>query len=238
MTPASSRFLIVNADDFGKAAAINDGIRGAHQGGIVTSASLMVHWRAATDAALYARSAPALSVGLHVDLGEWFYDGRHWVERYQVVDVNDHSAVAGEVVEQLGRFQALMGRAPSHLDSHQHTHRREPVRSLLLEFAHRLGVPLRHHSHVRYEGAFYGQSSRGEPYPQAITVEALLDIIDRLPEGWTELDCHPALEAVDDVYGPERAQELETLCDPRVRSRLNAADVELRTFNDVASSGP
>ena len=36
------RYLIVNADDFGLSEGVNRGIVRAHEGGIVTSASLMV----------------------------------------------------------------------------------------------------------------------------------------------------------------------------------------------------
>ena len=39
------------------------------------------------------------------------------------------------------RFAALLGRDPTHLDSHQHVHRREPVRSVLLELGCRAGRP-------------------------------------------------------------------------------------------------
>src|SRR3712207_7115710 len=45
----------------------------SYEGGIVTSASLMVRWPAATEAAAYAREHRDLSVGLHLDLGEWVY---------------------------------------------------------------------------------------------------------------------------------------------------------------------
>ena len=67
------RSLIVNADDFGQSTAINRGIIRAYEQGVVTSASLMVLWPAAKEAANYARLHPSLSVGLHVDLAEWSY---------------------------------------------------------------------------------------------------------------------------------------------------------------------
>ncbi|HEU4340947.1 MAG TPA: ChbG/HpnK family deacetylase, partial [Candidatus Binatia bacterium] len=63
-TPA--KYLIVNADDFGQSHGINRGIITAYGDGIVTSASLMVRWPAAADAAAYARKQPGLSVGLHI----------------------------------------------------------------------------------------------------------------------------------------------------------------------------
>ena len=51
----SSKKLIVNADDFGQSAGINSGIIRAHEEGIVTSASLMVRYATAADAAAYAK---------------------------------------------------------------------------------------------------------------------------------------------------------------------------------------
>jgi predicted glycoside hydrolase/deacetylase ChbG (UPF0249 family) len=71
---AAARFLIVNADDLGQSAGATRGILAANDEGIVTSGSLMVRWPAAADAAA-ARSRPRLSVGLHVDLGEWALRG-------------------------------------------------------------------------------------------------------------------------------------------------------------------
>jgi predicted glycoside hydrolase/deacetylase ChbG (UPF0249 family) len=68
---SAAKYLIVNADDFGQSPGINRGIIEAHEQGIVTSASLMTRWLAAGEAALYAKQFPKLSVGLHLDLGEW-----------------------------------------------------------------------------------------------------------------------------------------------------------------------
>jgi len=41
--PDQPRRLIVNADDFGRSASINDAVIRAHRGGILTTASLMVN---------------------------------------------------------------------------------------------------------------------------------------------------------------------------------------------------
>src|SRR5688572_29103796 len=124
------RHLIVNADDFGQSAGVNKGVLRGCDEGIVTSASLMVHWPAAADAAEAALARPDLSVGLHVDLGEWRLAAGEWVPIYQVVPLVDADAVRTEIARQLEAFRHLMGHDPSHLDSHQHVHRREPVRSV------------------------------------------------------------------------------------------------------------
>ena len=60
--------LVVNADDFGLSARINEGIVLAHRAGIVTAASLMAVGRAFEQAAQCCRTVPALDVGVHLTL--------------------------------------------------------------------------------------------------------------------------------------------------------------------------
>jgi predicted glycoside hydrolase/deacetylase ChbG (UPF0249 family) len=127
--------LIVNADDFGLSISVNDGIVRAHTDGIVTSTSLMVRQPAAEAAAAAARTLPGLSVGLHVDIAEWERHGDAWRTLYEWAAPDDPEAVRTEVQAQLERFERLLGRMPTHLDSHQHLHRSEPLRSTLLAIA-------------------------------------------------------------------------------------------------------
>jgi predicted glycoside hydrolase/deacetylase ChbG (UPF0249 family) len=226
------RYLIVNADDFGQSAGVNGGIVEAHERGVVTSASLMVRWPAAAEAAAYCRRRPQLAVGLHLDLGEWACRGGTWVALYEVVPADDASAVAREVTRQLEAFRDLVGRAPTHLDSHQHVHRSGPARSAVWQAARALGVPVRHFCPgVRHCGDFYGQTGDGQPFPEGVTVERLLVILAGLPAGVTELACHPGDgEGLDSMYRTERAQEVRALCDARVPAALTAGGVSLCSF--------
>jgi len=229
---AAKRYLIVNADDFGQSHSVNWGIIEAHERGIVTSASLMVRWPAAAEAAVYSRQHPNLSLGLHVDFGEWAYRGEHWVPLYQVLPSNDTTAVADEVSRQLTTFRRLVGKEPTHIDSHQHVHLREPLRTVLTAVARELTVPLRHCSaDICYRGDFYGQTAHGTPFPDAISVDGLLKILATLPPGCTELGCHPGVgDDLDTMYCRERAEEVKVLCDPRVRTSIVAMGIELRSF--------
>ena len=231
----AARYLIVNADDFGQSFGVNRGIIEAHERGIVTSASLMVRWPAAASAADYARNH-RLGVGLHIDLGEWEYHQGAWSIRYQVVPPEDAKAVGAEVFRQVAAFHDLVGRDPTHLDSHQHAHRDEPLHSILRELADRLGVPLRSYSaHVNYCGDFYGQTSKGEPLPEAISVTGLSHVLNTLPAGFTELACHPGLDGdVKSMYRWERAEEVKALCDPRIRELIAAEKIELCSFAALA----
>lgn len=231
----SERVLIVNADDFGRSEGINAGVVRAHEEGIVTSASLMVRWPAAGEAAAYARRA-SLGVGLHLDLGEWAYREGEWQPVYEVVPEQTPETVRAEVTHQLERFKGLIGAPPTHLDSHQHVHRDEPTRTALLEAGQRLGVPVRHFTPgVTYNGGFFGQDGKGNEYPAAISPKALEEMIRALPGGTTELACHPAAQPeLESAYATERVQELESLCHPDVRAAIEQSGLLLRSFAEVA----
>jgi chitin disaccharide deacetylase len=230
----ATRYLIVNADDFGQSPGVNRGIIEAHERGIATSASLMVRWPAAAEAAAYGRGHPDFSVGLHLDLGEWAYRGRTWVAVYQVVPPDDRAAVAAEVSRQLAAFRRLLGRDPTHLDSHQHVHREEPLLSILSALAGEIGAPLRFFGDLHYCGDFYGQTGNGSPLPGAISVKGLVRALKALPPGLTELACHPGLgDDLDSMYRRERAREVKALCDPHVRAAAAAEGIRLCSFRDV-----
>jgi len=146
--------------------------------------------------------------------------------------------VSAEVNAQLGAFRRLLGRDPTHLDSHQHVHRDEPARSILERLGRALSVPVRGQSpSIQYCGAFYGQTDEGEPLPDALEVESLLTILRELPAGVTELACHPGDgDDPDSAYGRERACEVRTLCDPRIRAAIIDLGIQLLPFGSATAS--
>ncbi len=236
MAQNSQPYLIINADDFGLSAGVNAGIIRCHEQGVLTSTSLMVRWPGASAAADYARTHPRFSVGLHVDLAEWICQDYEWKPLYEVVSTDDPAAVRGEVARQLDAFRKRVGKNPTHIDSHQHLHRNEPVLSILREVAQGCDVPLRSFTpDIAYCGDFYGQTGEGAPYPEGITVECFLNVIDKLPPGFTEAACHPGNDpTLDSVYRLERLQEMSVLCDPRVRAAIERKKVQLCSFVDYA----
>jgi predicted glycoside hydrolase/deacetylase ChbG (UPF0249 family) len=74
----------------------------------------------------------------------------------------------------------------------------------------------------RFAHEFYGATA---------TVESLVERIRKLPEGTTELMCHPGLadEGVEG-YDSGRAKELAVLTDPRVRAAADQAGVALQSY--------
>ena len=234
------RSLIVNADDFGMSAGVNRGIIEAHCRGIVTSTSLMVRWGAATEAVRLSRDCPQLGMGLHIDLGEWKFQDGNWMTLYEVVSLQNRDEVSREVTRQLDRFRELTGQNPTHLDSHQHVHREEPVRSVMIEISKQTSIPLRHFSPgISYCGEFYGQAANGVPYPEAISPSALIRVLAKLSPGVTELCCHPGLDDnLETMYCRERFDEVQTLSDETVCSAIQDLGIELCNFHDLACTQP
>jgi len=223
------RYLIVNGDDFGAGGGVNRGILDAHRRGILTSASLMVNMPASEAAALLAREAPELSVGIHVNLTNEGGD--------PVVDLEDAKACRAELDRQLARFQDLVGRQPTHVDSHHNVHRRPALRPLFVDLARRHDLPLREHSGVRYFSSFYGQW-QGETHLEQVSVGRLRRMLcDEIGDGVTELACHPGYVDPEfpSVYSVEREAELHTLCDPAVRETVQGLGLRLIGFRQLRS---
>ena len=152
--------LIVNADDFGLAPGINRAIAEAHERGILTSTTLMASAPAFDDALTIARQYPKLKIGCHLvllrgsllekpgtapslyrhrsgeavvrqGLGEFALDA--WRGRVHPADITR------EINAQIGRIIAT-GIAPTHVDSHKHSHVLPGVFRPMLRAARELGI--------------------------------------------------------------------------------------------------
>ena len=66
--PDDARLLIVNADDFGMSASVNQAVLAAVTRGLATSASLMVPSRGAAEAIRMLREHPDISFGIHLSV--------------------------------------------------------------------------------------------------------------------------------------------------------------------------
>jgi hopanoid biosynthesis associated protein HpnK len=149
--------VIVTADDFGLALAVNEAVERAHRDGVLTAASLMVGAGAAADAVERARRLPALHVGLHVVL----VHGRPVLPPAAVPDLVDaqgrfseHLVRAGfayffrpavrrqlkaEIRAQFEAFRST-GLALDHVNAHNHMHLHPTLLAAILEVGGEYGL--------------------------------------------------------------------------------------------------
>jgi chitin disaccharide deacetylase len=151
------RRLVVNADDFGRSASINQAVIRAHQQGILTTASLMVNEAACDEAVAFARENPRLGVGLHltllcghsalpperipglVDSAKAFTNNPARAGARYFFQRSLREQLRQEIHAQVARFRAT-GLRLDHLNGHLHLHLHPTVFRLLMEDAAQLGI--------------------------------------------------------------------------------------------------
>jgi chitin disaccharide deacetylase len=151
------RRLIVNADDFGRSASINQAVIRAHREGILTTASLMVNEPAFEEATALAREHPRLGVGLHLTLlcghsalpperlpglvnarGEFTNNPASAGFRY-FFQRSLREPLRQEVHAQFQKFRAT-GLPLDHVNGHLHLHLHPTVFRILMADAGQLGI--------------------------------------------------------------------------------------------------
>jgi predicted glycoside hydrolase/deacetylase ChbG (UPF0249 family) len=251
--------LIVNADDFGRTPGVNAGTLEAHVRGIVTSATAMVLEKsAARGIREAAERAPRLSLGLHFvvtgggrpaaaarDVPALAPDGSFRRTREELPRSLPAEEVRAELEAQIEVFQVLARKPPTHLDSHHHAALHPAIAPVFAAVARQRSLPARAASDearraLRAAGVKTPDRFIETFFGDGVSFEGLERILAALPDGVSELMCHPAL--VDDElrdgssYVVEREWEREVLCDPKIRQRARALGIELVGFDALQSA--
>lgn len=145
MARTEARRLIVNADDFGLSASVNEAVIRAHKNGILTTASLMVNEPGFDEAVALARENPKLGVGLHLTL------------------LHGHSALPPERIPGLVNERREFSNSPvgAGIDYFFRRGLHEPLRAEIgaqFEKFHATGLPLDHvngHLHLHLHPAIF-----------------------------------------------------------------------------------
>ncbi len=163
--------------------------------------------------------------------------------------------VKAEWRSQVEAFVKAASRKPTHFDSHHHSsYFSSELFHTMLELAKEYGCAIRFPftDNIMSE---LEETSRQAPglikefnpcrpdhfvfdfYDEGATHEALLNILDNLNGGTTELMCHPGHvdEAFvkESVYNRQRERELKILTDPSIKEAIQANGIELITFADL-----
>jgi predicted glycoside hydrolase/deacetylase ChbG (UPF0249 family) len=252
--------LIINADDFGFTRDVNAGIVHAHCEGVLTSTTLMANGAAFEDAVRLARETPSLDIGCHLVLVQ----GQSLLTGNALPDspLGLVRALARRRLDMYGELRAQIvkimaaGIRPTHLDSHKHTHIVPGIFRTVVRLAEEFSIPYvrlpldrsvpltsvtsallsRYYRRlaagpvVRMTDHFLGFRLTGSLDERTMTAA-----LRSLPDGTTELMCHPGYLGPDLAQAPtrlkqSRVRELEALTSPRIRELIRAQAIELTTF--------
>lgn len=158
MTYKKSKYLVINADDFGISNNINHGIQKSYSEGILTSTSIMANGQAFESAIDFCKENSGLGIGVHLAL----VDGKPLLDKNSVPTlVNsdgefpasylefaknlymgkiDLSEIQKELDAQIKEV-AGRGIKIGHLDSHQHVHHFPLVSDIVLALAKKHNIP-------------------------------------------------------------------------------------------------
>ncbi len=149
--------IIINADDFGLCACVNEGIVLAHREGALSSATIMVNMPGFEQAVALSRENPRLGVGVHLNLVRGLPlspaakvpsllgpDGRFLgsparLMRKMAAGKASPAEVETELRAQIEKALAA-GLKPSHVDSEKHMHAYPPVFRIAARLAGEYGI--------------------------------------------------------------------------------------------------
>jgi chitin disaccharide deacetylase len=249
--------LIVNADDFGYTPGVTRGILRAHRDGIVTATTLMANAPDTEGAAKAARAERTLDVGVHLV----FTYGHPLTAVDRVRSLVTEAGAFPRVTDllrsgqpkaeeallearaQYDRVRKLLGRDPTHIDTHHWVHDLPALEDAVIALAKETGAAARAHDgrqRARFRDAGVRTPDRfvrEYQHTGKIGLERLIGLLEVLSEdaGVIELMCHPAEpdEALmsGSSYAAERGVELAALTDPAVRRAIERLRIELVNFS-------
>jgi chitin disaccharide deacetylase len=261
---AGSRYLIVNADDFGFTRDVNRGIVDAHQNGVLTATTLMANGDAFEDAVRLAGQTPTLDVGCHLVLvqGDSVLTRKPLPPGPKELIGALLAARLDPYLEFKAQIEKLLraGVRPSHLDTHKHTHVLPAVLSAVMRVAQEFSV---HFIRLPFDSGWalvrpferwyrrkllqrkLGSTDHflGFRLTDHLSEETLAQTVRTLPVGWTELMCHPGylgdeLRVARTRLKQERQRELNALTSVRIRELVTECDVTLSNYRELAEARP
>ena len=156
---------------------------------------------------------------------------------------------------QIERFVKAAGRKPTHLDSHHHSSYWSPALFRgMLELAKEYDCPIRYpfteyvvdelEETEKHLPELMKEFSPKHPdrfvasfYDDGATQDELLRLISEIPDGTTEIMCHPGY--VDDafekesVYNFQRERELKILTDESIKQAIEERNIRLISFTEL-----
>lgn len=239
--------LIVNADDFGMSIGVNYGIVHAHKYGIVTSTTMMVTTPGVNHAVKLSKENPKLGIGLHLNMtfgkpltkcpsitkeSGIFYKPKENPDQTKFLE----EEIYFEFLAQYELFVKLMGKKPTHIDSHLYAHQKyNKARNAAIRLSNEKEIAIRDNENNYFEKTIFIDSYK---YSNNDLKQVVISEINKMINNQSyELMVHPAFldEFVinNSSYTIGRVKELEVLIDKDIQELIKNKNIKLINFLEI-----
>lgn len=230
--------LIFNADDLGLSKLTDDGIIECAKKGVVKSASLMILSPIARGS-YQSAIKNNISVGLHLDvttfceksLAKKTINAKSGVTTLNNQELN---LIIQEFQKQFDLYFAFFKKPPDHINFHHPLYFIPGLTTKFKEWVTKINIPTRYFRdlgeinlvHPDYtEFGFFEKENLATNY--------LIKLIDKLPDGITEIMTHPGMldTKLECVYVKERPIQVKTLTDPKLKTYLYKNNINIIDYS-------
>lgn len=230
------KMLIVNADDFGLSPSVNYGIVECFSYGILTSTTLMINQKFTKHAIRLSKLYPKISIGLHITLDKGYSlsgvssltneRGELQNSKYLLKNGKEEDFYR-EIELQLEKFIELVGKRPTHLDTHHHIHlKNETALNAVKKISEKYNLKYRTQEILMEE--FYSNNANKE---------FLLSKLESEKRELTEIMCHPGfydlyLNMIS-TYNLKRVEELEILLEEEIKDYIDKEYILVNYLGEI-----
>ncbi len=237
--------LIINADDFGMCEGVSLGIIKCHTDGVLTSTTLMTNMPFAPHAVEMARMYPKLGLGIHlvatcgtpVIPGKKSFTDEHGnfkkLKNYPNGEVKmNPDELYLEWKAQIELFIRMVGKKPTHIDSHHHVHLLPGNVDVAICLAKEYDIPMRQETDL---GLDYEVATLMRGFGNNISIDYFEK--DLTVDTTQELMCHPAFIDYhlyqNSSYCNERVFEMKFIRSQEFRNWINDHKIKLINYSDI-----
>ena len=247
------RVLIVNADDCNLTRGVTRAILEGHDTGIISSTTFMANLPVESWTVRELTKRKNLGLGIHLNItfskpvskagnvkSLIAANGNFRKLAGQILKLPRTSQVLEEYTAQIHRFKTIFGFLPDHLDTHHQIHDHPFFWPILAETAKKFRLPLRRSSLMLqskwnqsppFSPEFTFGNLTAEGYWRPAPLEAILR---NLPEGISEIMCHPGICDAElkslSSFTSGREAERKLFRSPSLRRLLQSSGIVLGRY--------
>lgn len=186
----------------------------------------MVNSKAASHGVSLVKKNPKLGLGLHFQIEDddllVLWQAKRIITSVLIEKTKE------KFLNQIETFKKLTGLLPDHIDGHHHVHKMPRIYPFIRRWCKENSIPYR--GQINFIDSFFGM-----PSTEAISVTSLINILNNLPNGTSELMCHLEILSTDlkSSYSEQRELELKTLTSQKVAQEVKNLRIKFINWKDL-----